>query len=52
MYLFTEKGMRGGISDIAKRFSKANNKYMQSCDDNNQVNILHIWMQKIYIFGQ
>ena len=26
MYLFVEKGMSGGISYIAKRFSKANNK--------------------------
>ena len=30
MYLFIEKGMRGGISYIDKRFSKANNKYMKS----------------------
>ena len=27
MHLFIEKGMRGGISYIAKRHSKANNKY-------------------------
>ena len=33
MHLFTEKGMRGGISYITKRHSKANNKYMQPYDD-------------------
>ena len=29
MHLFIEKGMRGGISYIAKRHSKANNKCME-----------------------
>ena len=33
MYLFVEKGMGGGISYIAKRFSNANNKYIQSYHD-------------------
>ena len=32
MHLFIEKGMKGGISVIAKRHSKANNKYMHSCN--------------------
>ena len=32
MHLLIEKGMRGGISYIAKRHSKTNNKYMQSYD--------------------
>ena len=35
MYLFVEKGMRGAISYIAKRFNKANNTYMQSYDISN-----------------
>ena len=31
-YLFTEKGLREGISYIAKRYAKANNKCMNDYD--------------------
>ena len=31
-YLFIEKGLRGGISYTAKRYTKANNNYMNDYD--------------------
>ena len=35
-YLLIEKGLRGGISYITKRYAKANNKYMSDYDSNKQ----------------
>ena len=32
MYLFIKKGLKGGISYIAKRYSEANNKYLKHYD--------------------
>ena len=43
MYIFFEKGMRGGVSYISNRYGKASNKYLKSYDPpkKNQ-NILYI----------
>ena len=37
MHLFIEKGMRGGISYIPKRHSKANNKYIECYDSSKEL---------------
>ena len=53
MHLFIEKGMRGGISYIAKRHSKANNKYMQCFySGKKKVNTLLILRQINCMVGQ
>ena len=36
MYIFLEKGTRGGISYICNRYSKINNKYLKSYDWNKE----------------
>ena len=42
MYLFIEKGMRGGISYIVKRYAKANNKYMENYDLKNPSRFIYL----------
>ena len=44
MHLFIKKRVRGGISYIAKRHSKANNKYMK-CYYSNKESKLCSWME-------
>ena len=49
MYLFIEKGLRGGISYIAKRNVKANNKYMKNYDATKLSNfITYLDMNNLY----
>ena len=50
MHLFIEKGMRGGISYIAKRHSKANNIYME-CYDSSKENIYIIYHDATNLYG-
>ena len=48
-YLFIEKGLRGGISYIAKRYVKANNKYMNHCEPKKlSTFITYLYMNNLY----
>ena len=56
-YLFIEKGLRGGISHIAKRHTKANNKYTENNDPKKlptfitylDMNNLYCWAMSEYL---
>ena len=50
MHLVIEKGRRGGISYIAKRYSKANNKYMTDYDSSEK-NIFIIYLEANNLYG-
>ena len=52
MTLFIEKGLWGGISYIAKRCSKANNKYMKNHDPTKlSLYIMYLDMNNFYGYG-
>ena len=49
MYLFIEKGLRGGISYNAKRHTEANNKYMEDYDPKKLLKfITYLDMNNLY----
>ena len=49
-YLFIEKGRRGEISYIAKRYAKANNKYMSDYDSEKQSTCI-TYLDKNNLYG-
>ena len=47
-YLFIEKGLRGGISYIAKRYAKTSNKYMNDFDPKEPSTFIDVDMNNLY----
>ena len=50
MYLFIEKGKRGGICHIALRYAEANNKYMSNYDKLKLISYL-LYLDKNNLYG-
>ena len=49
MYIFSEKGIRGGGSHISNRYSKANNKYLKSYDPKQESkHIIYLDVNNLY----
>ena len=49
MQLFLEKGMRGGVAFIYKRYSKVNNKYLKSYDPKQESNhVIYLYTNNFY----
>ena len=51
MHLLIEKGLKGGISYVAKRYSKANNKYMEDYDSSKESTFI-IYLNANNLFGR
>ena len=50
MYIFFEKGMRGGVSYISNRYSKSNNRYLKSYDPKQESKHI-MWLDPNNLYG-
>ena len=50
MYQMVETGLRGRVRNIANRYSKPNNKYLNDCDKNKDSSYL-MYLDAINLYG-
>ena len=52
MFIFLEKGMRGRVSYISNRYSKANNKYLKSYDPKQESkHVIYLDANNLYVYA-
>ena len=51
IYFFFEKGVRGGVSYISKRYSKGNNKYLKSYDLKQESKHIYLDANNLYDYA-
>ena len=51
MYIFFERGTRGGISDISNRYSKANNRHLKSYDPKQELKHIYLNVNNLYDYA-
>ena len=51
IYLFVESGIRGGLSQISKRYAKANNKYIPETYEKNSIDSYIIYLDANNLYG-
>ncbi|XP_053207029.1 uncharacterized protein LOC128391206 [Panonychus citri] len=48
MYMMIENGIRGGFTTVAKRYAKANNRFLQSYDGGDESWLLYLDVNNLY----
>ena len=51
MLLMVEKGIRGGITEAVKRYTRANNKYMKDLYNPNELSIYLEYVDANNLYG-
>ena len=51
IFIFFQKDMKGGVSDISNRYSKTNNKYLKPYDPKQKSKYILYLVNKLYDYA-